>query len=223
MVEFKKLGPKELANEISKKVQDNSVGQKEVVELLHRVKEEMPESFNDEVEEHLRELIGEVAELKEIIRESGSGTGSGTPESSSSWLSFGVFKKLDFFSRFVGILKDGGPYSIIALLFLANVWTALELQKANNRIIDLLITLRVSGRHEAHAPVRPDPTLDPTLDPTPSVPPSPLPILDELALPPGVKERVLQIQSTYQQDVREQEQAQDQDQDQDQVQNQTQE
>lgn len=110
-------------------------------------------------------------------------TGSGT--------SVGLMGRLNVFSRFVRILKDGGPHAIIAILIMSNVWTARELRDANDRIINLLITLQLSSR-----PM------------TESAPASPYTASAEMDLPMGlpaeVRSKVLQTQEIYHNQVQQQ-------------------
>lgn len=195
MVDFKNLAPKELVEEISQKVKSKEAKSEDVINLLKEAREEMPEEFMEEVESTLHVLAEEMQELREALKHKDSetaGTGSG---------GLGIFGRLNAFAKFVQILKDGGPYSIIALLVISNVWTAMELRDANNRIIDLLITLKVSGTIESS--VTPGiPTPSPRMEPAvPTIPPEPTRYHLPPELPANVRERVIRTQQMYEDQV----------------------
>jgi len=201
MVDFKSLDPKALAEEISQQVKNKQAKGSDVANLLKQARAEMPEEFMEEVDSTLRELAEDMQELKDALRhKSTEGTGAG----SSSGSGMGFFSKLNVFAKFVQILKEGGPYSIIAVLVISNAWTMMELQEANNRIIDLLIALRAETAVSEPIMVEPSPIPTPAVKPPLGHLPSPSGYQPPASLPEDLRIRVMKTRDMYQQQVQDQ-------------------
>lgn len=183
MVDYKSLPPKQFVEELSLKIKNKEAKAEDVKNILKEAREEMPEDFVREMETTLHSLTKEMKELREALDDKDAdSTGTGGEEPVS------FFSKMNIFAQFVKILQNGGPYAFIALLVLSNAWTMMKLQEANNRIIDLLIALKVTGTVTSNAVTVPTPTPESTPH----------------RLPPPMRRRLEEIRTLYEAEVQQQ-------------------